>query len=921
MRFTRIRIERFGPLIDLDTGEGAPLPRIVAVLGPNEAGKSAFHQALTALLFGFYPANRDQNPFTPWDGGSAEIAAEIELAEGGSWEVNRRLLATPRGELIRNGTVDNLDNRNLPVSPHVDRHLYPQLYGITLSELAELDQAGWESVQDHLVVGMGSQDLRAPRGVVERLTREANQLWRADRRTSRYRELRDQVAQWRELRKEAEDRDRRGRELLRRRVELSAGLEDLRRKRRAADRRLARLRELLPLRGMLARIEELEATVGEPSELEALPGDPRARLEELDERLREVDEQGERLRASLDEARETVEAFSAEDRALVEIASEVEALTDRAPLFQEKAARGGALEHELRQLERRIRESAGSVLEDVPETGADLERLQARFAALPLTDLREKVEALEDARRRQEGLEDRLDSIRRNPPPPPPRLPLWAFALGIAGLAALIGGLAGMGTAVTVIGLVLLLAGGGGLARGWARLTAAREVGEARRRDAEEVELRRAELSARTDRIGTEVTELLAPLGVRDSALSRTPSSMARALEELGSFLREHEDRGRTFAALTEEERRLTEETASLGDRLGLDLPQDLHLALPVLARRLRDAREVASGAEASRREIERLEGELARVGKTRSRLDGEREHLVRAIRRAGGDTDEPSLQRVEERLRSRELRERLVEELERESGSLRELRQRIEEAELEGEDWSDPRARLHEGEDTLAELDDELEGLRDELSKLEREEGTLQNQDTVDVVEGRIQVIEEEIEAVRRKRDRLLVLARLLDRAEHRFRTEHQPDLVRRAEAHMERITAGRYRRLLLGSDGETRAFQLDAGHLPHPFPLIPPLSTGTREQVYFALRLAIVDHLDGSGEPLPLLLDEILVNWDPERRSRALDVLRDISKRRQVFLFTCHPHIAREAAGAEGRVLDLGSAPLPPAGTEDPA
>jgi uncharacterized protein YhaN len=84
-------------------------------------------------------------------------------------------------------------------------------------------------------------------------------------------------------------------------------------------------------------------------------------------------------------------------------------------------------------------------------------------------------------------------------------------------------------------------------------------------------------------------------------------------------------------------------------------------------------------------------------------------------------------------------------------------------------------------------------------------------------------------------------------------------------------------------------------------------PLSTGTREQVYLALRLAIVDHLDEGKETLPLLLDEILVNWDPERRQRVLDLLVELSRSRQIFLFTCHPHLAEEVARAGGRVIEL--------------
>ena len=48
-----------------------------------------------------------------------------------------------------------------------------------------------------------------------------------------------------------------------------------------------------------------------------------------------------------------------------------------------------------------------------------------------------------------------------------------------------------------------------------------------------------------------------------------------------------------------------------------------------------------------------------------------------------------------------------------------------------------------------------------------------------------------------------------------------------------------------------------------------IPPidLSRGTREQLYLAVRLGLIEEFAQRGTSLPLVLDEILVNFDPER------------------------------------------------------
>ena len=99
--------------------------------------------------------------------------------------------------------------------------------------------------------------------------------------------------------------------------------------------------------------------------------------------------------------------------------------------------------------------------------------------------------------------------------------------------------------------------------------------------------------------------------------------------------------------------------------------------------------------------------------------------------------------------------------------------------------------------------------------------------------------------------------------------------------------------------------SFRVRSEEAPRPIPAEDPHSTGTREQVYLALRLAAVDQLDQGGERLPLFLDEALVNWDPDRRDRGLALLADIARSRQVFVFTCHPEAAERLRARGARIV----------------
>ncbi len=91
--------------------------------------------------------------------------------------------------------------------------------------------------------------------------------------------------------------------------------------------------------------------------------------------------------------------------------------------------------------------------------------------------------------------------------------------------------------------------------------------------------------------------------------------------------------------------------------------------------------------------------------------------------------------------------------------------------------------------------------------------------------------------------------------------------------------------------------------------FPVVVghPLSRGTLQQIYLALRLAMVDQVEGEdAERLPLFLDEMFVNWDPSRTGRGMAVLREIGRSRQVFLFTADPAWAeRTSAQADAVVV----------------
>ena len=69
--------------------------------------------------------------------------------------------------------------------------------------------------------------------------------------------------------------------------------------------------------------------------------------------------------------------------------------------------------------------------------------------------------------------------------------------------------------------------------------------------------------------------------------------------------------------------------------------------------------------------------------------------------------------------------------------------------------------------------------------------------------------------------------------------------------------------------------------------------MSDGSRDQLYLALRLAAMERYLEEHEPMPLILDDLLITFDNARTKAIIPQLVNLAKRTQVFLFTHHEHL----------------------------
>ncbi len=171
--------------------------------------------------------------------------------------------------------------------------------------------------------------------------------------------------------------------------------------------------------------------------------------------------------------------------------------------------------------------------------------------------------------------------------------------------------------------------------------------------------------------------------------------------------------------------------------------------------------------------------------------------------------------------------------------------------------------------------------------------------------------------------RRRVLERARmLLEETRAAVARDHQPPVLREASRWLARLTEGRYASITTAID-EARLEVHDAdGAIWNP----ERLSRGTREQVFLALRLALIRDLGRHDVSLPIVMDDALVNFDDVRARSAARVLVEFvaeqAADRQMLVLTCHEHVAKtfHEAGAHVRsfsdprpLWDRRPAPLP--------
>jgi uncharacterized protein YhaN len=143
----------------------------------------------------------------------------------------------------------------------------------------------------------------------------------------------------------------------------------------------------------------------------------------------------------------------------------------------------------------------------------------------------------------------------------------------------------------------------------------------------------------------------------------------------------------------------------------------------------------------------------------------------------------------------------------------------------------------------------------------------------------------------------RLQIAAKILEQQIENYRKKNQAPILSIAGDYFSRLSLGSFKGLRddLTEDGRPvlHGLRPDENEIA-----IEAMSDGTRDQLFLALRLAALELHIKNSEPLPFIVDDILIGFDDDRTKTCLEVLAEIALKTQVLIFTHHRRVVELAS-----------------------
>ncbi|PWI57234.1 AAA family ATPase [Sulfoacidibacillus thermotolerans] len=317
------------------------------------------------------------------------------------------------------------------------------------------------------------------------------------------------------------------------------------------------------------------------------------------------------------------------------------------------------------------------------------------------------------------------------------------------------------------------------------------------------------------------------------------------------------------------------------------EVPDDIHWGswVRLMGERLKEARNQAARSEEIYRRLQHLESVIASA---KQDLQTQKEQLARELGKYACKNLGELLSLIDKWRESQELsakQEALLQQLYVSGDGM--TKEALEEEMVLAPAYDLIQPRIDTLESEIARQDDEIQLKAELLGKKRRDFAQMDGTRSDAALHAQTaEFYLTEVDRYWNEYLRAELARRFLQHAMGQFREQNESGILQRASEFFSRLTLGKYAELQVEYEQEIPyllAIAKDGARRK-----IGQMSDGTRDQLFLALRLAFVwKHLT-HVQPMPLIMDDILVHFDDERTAATLELLAEFAEKTQILYFT---------------------------------
>ena len=412
------------------------------------------------------------------------------------------------------------------------------------------------------------------------------------------------------------------------------------------------------------------------------------------------------------------------------------------------------------------------------------------------------------------------------------------------------------------------------------------------------------ELRKKTSKEEDILRALLVEIGLKDIPRETVFNQYMDVLERAKEIGRECESLKGECASLRDTVDLFLERAKGLFDALGKGCPE----SPKEVVREVMRLKELLLKEEGKKRLIEEIEEALKvkekEISIIREKIKGHRETISKILDQVGAKDQEDFFKKLS-----------MIQEIKEKETRLKALEIELNQI---GQDFH----KTFSGRDRdslryeIQRLRDEIEGLRLRRDELLKEIGSFNER-------MKRLVSTDELRELRTRREQIVGTLReltrrwaivktakvILEQAKRSYEEKSQPEVLRTGSKFFSIFTHGRYSKVYFDIERHGIRVQNSFGGWKE----VAELSRGTREQLFLALRFGYILSL---ANGLPVIMDDILVNFDSARMKSAVQAILELSSQRQVLFLTCHPEVTtlfEEAVSERSDGLNVSFKTLP--------